>query len=591
MYLRGLRSSLSVSFLIVLLAAATASAAFGLTALQNAIHKGDIKKVQELLDKGADINEWKYGTPLMMAASEGRIEIATLLIARGADINVQSKNGWCALGFAAEQGQQEMVNLLVAKGADVDLALSGMATWAEWANQMGNAKAAQKVAQAAATLRGSAGLAYYNAGNYEKALAVFQSRAQAAPNDVQAWIGVAFSSVALKKYDDARAAAETAVKLNPNDVDASLALGDALMGKGDAAAAVAPLKKAVELNPKNPWGFNRLGRAYFTLANAPEAVANFRKAAELAPQEPAPIGNVMNTCARMGDFDGAIAASDRLLVLLPPKESAQTLGYRSVIYREKAMPAQAAAEAARAASIDPDHEWARTSSAAVALDKGDFDEAIRQISGVKDREFALARIIEATAFVKKGDVGQAEQIYGVVGGDAVSSPNLIVARNARILADLLKPAAQAHLEKAKALEAGPNYREAVAEYALALRTADDAGAKAIRTRVAAIVKTHPEAGELPEDSRKYVLRGEVLVDEKKPGEALEQYASARALAPFYAETYYNMAMLSASTGRFKEAVGLMRAYLDLAPDAKNAREATDLTYKWEFQIERASGKQ
>jgi tetratricopeptide (TPR) repeat protein len=590
MHLRGLRSSLSAAFLIVLVAAA-ASAAFGLTALQNAIHKGDIKKVQELLDKGADINEWKYGTPLMMAASEGRIEIATLLVARGADINVQSKNGWCALGFAAEQGQQDMVNLLVAKGADIDLALSGMATWAAWANQMGNAAEAQKIAQAAATLRGSAGLAYYNAGNYEKALAVFQSRAQAAPNDAKAWIGVAFSSVALKKYDDARAAAETAVKLNPDDIDANLALGDALLEKGDAAAAVTPLKKAVELNPKNPWGFNRLGRAYFKLENAPEAVANFRKAAELAPQEPAPIGNVMNTCARMGDFDGAIAASDRLLVLLPPKESGLTLGYRSVIYREKAMPAQAAAEAARAASIDPDHDWVRTASAAVALDKGDFDEAIRQISGVKDREFALARLIEATAFAKKGDVGQAEQIYAAVGGDAVSSPNVIVARNARLLADLLKPAAQAHLEKAKALEAGPSYREAVAEYALALKTADNAGAREIRTRVAAIVKTHPEVGELPEDSRKYVLRAEVLVDEKKPGEALEQFASARALAPFFAQTYYNMAVLSASTGRFKEAVGLMRAYLDLAPDAKNAREATDLIYKWEFQIERASGKQ
>ena len=104
-------------------------------------------------------------------------------------------------------------------------------------------------------------------------------------------------------------------------------------------------------------------------------------------------------------------------------------------------------------------------------------------------------------------------------------------------------------------------------------------------------QSHPEVGELTEDARKYVMRAEVLVDEKKPGDAIEQYAQAAKLAPFYPQDYYNMAVLSANLGKFKEAVSLMHAFIDLAPDAKNAREAADLTYKWEFMLERASGKQ
>jgi ankyrin repeat protein len=69
----------------------TVGTASGITALQKAVHKGDIKKVQELLDKGADVNEWNFGTALIWAASENRLEIAKLLIDRGADANSLGK--------------------------------------------------------------------------------------------------------------------------------------------------------------------------------------------------------------------------------------------------------------------------------------------------------------------------------------------------------------------------------------------------------------------------------------------------------------------------------------------------------------------
>ena len=76
--------SISVALLTLILLAVSALAAED-TPLQKAIKKGDIRKVTELLDKGANINEWNYGTPLIMAASTGRLEIVKLLIERGAE--------------------------------------------------------------------------------------------------------------------------------------------------------------------------------------------------------------------------------------------------------------------------------------------------------------------------------------------------------------------------------------------------------------------------------------------------------------------------------------------------------------------------
>jgi tetratricopeptide (TPR) repeat protein len=280
MILSRSRTPYVLGLAFVLAFAGTSSASIGLTALENAVHKGDVKKVEELLDKGADVNEFKYGTALMIAAQEGRLEIARLLIARKADINIQSNIGWSALGLAADAGYTDMVDFLIAKGADVDGAIAGIRKWAAWTAgpPVSSPSKAQKILQATGVVQARAGFAYYSSGQYEKSLAVFQARVKEIPNDVQNWLGLAFSSAALKKYDDAKAA----------------------------------------------------------------AIANFRKASDLAPDDQVLLRNVMHTCGRSGDFDGAIAAGDRLLTKLPVKDSVEVLGYRSTLYRQKGMPAQAA---------------------------------------------------------------------------------------------------------------------------------------------------------------------------------------------------------------------------------------------------------
>lgn len=567
----------------------TVGAASGMTALQKAVHKADIKKIQDLLEKGADINEWNFGTALIFAASENRLEIAKLLIDKGADLNALGKNGWTALGCAAGEGYGDMVDLLIGKGADIDRALEGMQTMAEWVGGA-SAKAAAKIVKGMGMIRSRAGMAFYSSGQYEKAASVFQTRIRVNPLDPENFIGLAFSNIALKKYDEAKAAAENAIKLAPDSSDAHVGLADSLIGMGDFAKAVEPLKKGIGLNPKNPWTYNRLGNVFYSLSEYPEAVANYQAAAELAPDEAVPVRSLMNTWARMGELDKAMAAADKLLGKMEPKDSVDVLGLRSFLCREKGLTDEAASTAEKARAIDPGHEWSLLSSGAVALDRGNYEEAITQFASIKNDDFTLARVLAAITYAKTGNMVEAERIFGLVGGPTLASTNFLFAKNARILADLLKPAVQGHLEKAKSLEAGADPRGARGEYALALQIADQVGSKEIMSRAAALVTAHPELGAITEEARKYSLRGEVLVKEKDLEGALGEYNLALRAAPFCPALRYDVALLTGELGKFGQAITHMAAYLELSPAAANAREAKDLIYKWEFMIERGGDK-
>jgi uncharacterized protein len=93
-------------------------------ALHDAVVKGHIEIVTALLKQGAtvDVAHRALGdSPLMSAASFGRIAEAELLLQRGANINFRNRNNSTPLIAAVFNDRTDMASLLVQKGADISI--------------------------------------------------------------------------------------------------------------------------------------------------------------------------------------------------------------------------------------------------------------------------------------------------------------------------------------------------------------------------------------------------------------------------------------------------------------------------------------
>ena len=106
------------------LAAQTAGTAApdGFTPLHQAIQQNDLKTVDALLKRGADVKAaTRYGvTPIGLAALNGNATIIRRLLDAGADPNTATPGGETALMTAARTGNGQAVTLLLDRRADVN---------------------------------------------------------------------------------------------------------------------------------------------------------------------------------------------------------------------------------------------------------------------------------------------------------------------------------------------------------------------------------------------------------------------------------------------------------------------------------------
>ena len=96
--------------------------------LREAVRRGDLKQVQELIQRGVDVNEGYmvaelscvHSSLLTVAIEEGYKEIALELLAAGADVHVKDRDGRTALHWACDKGLEEVVKVLISSGSRVD---------------------------------------------------------------------------------------------------------------------------------------------------------------------------------------------------------------------------------------------------------------------------------------------------------------------------------------------------------------------------------------------------------------------------------------------------------------------------------------
>lgn len=97
--------------------------------LSVAVDKDDAATAEYLLAHGADVDAPAHWTPLQRVSYSGSVEMAELLIAKGADVNA---GPWTALHGAVEEGRRDIAELLIQKGADINIKYYGV-TLFQWA--------------------------------------------------------------------------------------------------------------------------------------------------------------------------------------------------------------------------------------------------------------------------------------------------------------------------------------------------------------------------------------------------------------------------------------------------------------------------
>ncbi len=91
---------------------------------------------------------------------------------------------------------------------------------------------------------------------------------------------------------------------------------------------------------------------------------------------------------------------------------------------------------------------------------------------------------------------------------------------------------------------------------------------------------HPPA--IPEQARRYFIVGETIVKSaKSPAEeapAVDSFQKALAIAPWWADAYYDLATAQELAGSYDDAQASLELYILTGPDAKDARAAQDRIY-------------
>jgi len=125
------------------------------------------------------------------------------------------------------------------------------------------------------------GVARYDAGDLEGAIAAFETALEIDPKFHFAWNGLGATLNALGRYRDAIAAFETALEIDPKFHFAWNNLGNTLNDLGRYSDAIAALEKALEIDPKFHFAWNGLGATLNDLDRYRDAIAACDKALEI----------------------------------------------------------------------------------------------------------------------------------------------------------------------------------------------------------------------------------------------------------------------------------------------------------------------
>jgi predicted Zn-dependent protease len=124
------------------------------------------------------------------------------------------------------------------------------------------------------------------AGKPQEAIALYQDLVHAFPNDAGILLNLSIAEFKAKRYGDAAEHASAALKIQPDSPAANLFLGSSYEELGEHALALEPLEKALAVRPQDRNARLMLAEALLNLERYESAVTQFENALALVPENP-----------------------------------------------------------------------------------------------------------------------------------------------------------------------------------------------------------------------------------------------------------------------------------------------------------------
>lgn len=161
------------------------------------------------------------------------------------------------------------------------------------------------------------GNAYYQAGQYEKAIEPLRKAIEQHPYDADARYTLGNAYDKLKRYKESAREFEAMTKIEPKNDTVFYNLGNAYSYMKEDQKAREQYQQALTLNPKNSAAHYALGLVYNRLQKAREASEEFQQTVNLEPNNPEARYFLGMAKFQNGDRKGAMEQYDQLKRLDP----------------------------------------------------------------------------------------------------------------------------------------------------------------------------------------------------------------------------------------------------------------------------------
>ncbi len=361
------------------------------------------------------------------------------------------------------------------------------------------------------------GIAYYDRGELDKALADYSSAIRLDAKNAEAHHNRADVRLRMGDLDNAIVDYGQAIALNPSfssahngrgnalresgqidraiaDYDQAIKLdqrsafphngrGNALRDKGDVAGAIEAYDRAIGLDPKYVTAIVGRANALSDRRDWPNALRGYDAAIAIDPKDPTPYNNRGTVHQNMGALDQAILDYD-MAVKLDPARSAFYFN-RGLAFHLKGDLERAAADYTETIRRDASYAYAYHNRGLIFQDRNEVDRAIADYTKAIEinGDYAQSYLSRGAAYLKIGDarkaiddlkrsqrLGETQPVINILLGEAYKHLRMYDAAKAEFDSVLARDptSSQAYFQRGRLMQAQGKYEDASRDYAAAL---------------------------------------------------------------------------------------------------------------------------